>query len=88
MINNFMNLFDLPTEIRILIYSFDSTYKDLYNLVIKDIFKLPKYETYYSEYHCYLFSTSPYRGIYIYTHIESDNYKKAFKKALKRSIKN
>ena len=83
-----MNFFDLPIEIITLIYTYDCTYKELYNYVIKDIYELPTYQSYDSEFKSYLFSITPYKGIYIYSvAVDSDKYKNAFKKAVKKAIK-
>jgi len=77
-----MNFFNLPIEIICLIYSYDSTYKELYYNVIKDIYILPTYQTYDNHFNSYLFNISYNRGIYIY----SLNYKTALKHAVESKL--
>jgi len=81
-----MNFFDLPNDIIKHIYEFDSTYKDIFNLIIKEINLFPKFHFYDEIFGSYFFAITPCKGVYIYSTINSSNYKKAFKKALKKKV--
>ena len=78
-----MNFFDLPIDIIKNIYEFDPTYKDIYALINREINNFPKFNFYDEIFGSFFFALTPCKGVYIYTSL---NYKKAFKKALKKKI--
>jgi hypothetical protein len=73
-------MFNLPKELQIKIFEYDSTYKDIYYNVLKELKKFGTFQLYNSEFESYLFSITNSRGIYIYSSSMLENYKSAFKK--------
>jgi len=81
-----MNFFDLPPDIIRNIYKYDPTYKQIYNLIIKEITLFPKFQFYDDIFGSYFFHLVPYKGVYITTTINDINYKKAFNRALVKKV--
>lgn len=79
-------MFQLPKEIQKIIYEYDSTYKDIYDEVIKEIKKFGKFESYDEEFGCYSFSITKFKGIYMYSSEHSENYKKALNNTFRNSL--
>lgn len=79
-------MFYLPNELQKIIYEYDSTYKDIYDKVIKEIKNFGKFESYDEEFGCYSFSITKFKGIYMYSSDNSGNYKKALKNTFKNSL--
>jgi hypothetical protein len=81
-----MNFFDLPPDIIRNIYKYDPTYKQIYNLIIKEITLFPKFQFYDDIFGSYFFDLVPYKGVYITTTINDINYKKAFNRAFVKKV--
>lgn len=79
-------MFDLPEEIQQKIFEYDSTYKYIYDKVIKEINKFGEFISYDKNFECYFFYISKTKGIYIYRTDYSNNYKKALKNTLRRPL--
>jgi hypothetical protein len=78
--------FNLPREIIKNIYEYDPTYKYKYNLIIEEMNLFPKFHFYDEIFGSYFFYLVPYKGVCIPATINDINYKKAFKRALKKKI--
>lgn len=77
-------MFNLPKELQIKIFEYDSTYKDIYYNVLKELKKFGTFQLYNSEFESYLFTITNSRGIYIHSCDFSENYKSALKQTSRK----